>query len=211
MQTVYTLNLGAGLAGLADLRAVLVDAAGASVRTYGAGFIDLGGGQYMVTIDIPTAHRGAIRFYRAAEPAKFYCTLAVNPTSAPLGSTGIPSAVGDDGSLTLVRGDDYTSDVGRKLEWSGEAWPDLTDATISFSARSNRTGNAIEPIEGSVMVAGEGMQTIALELGSGETEDLEPGDEAYLFDLQAEIGGKFVTLVRGSIDVLEDVGEDEEG
>lgn len=83
----YTLSvslaLGAGRAGLTDLRAQLVDTAGVSVGTaVSAGFVALGSGNYLWTGSIPDGHRGAATFYSAADGSTILAAASINPEEA---------------------------------------------------------------------------------------------------------------------------------
>ena len=78
MITVYTLNLGNAKAGLLDLRAQRINTTGSVLATHTTGYVDLGSGQYLWLLDVPTDASGAMRFYSNAAPTVYYCTLAIN-------------------------------------------------------------------------------------------------------------------------------------
>lgn len=84
----YTLDinlaLGSGKAGIADLRAQLVDTVGANVgAAVSTGFVEIGAGNYLWHYGaFPDAHRGGVKFYSAAVPGTVLAFLAVNPEEA---------------------------------------------------------------------------------------------------------------------------------
>ncbi|MBM3216243.1 hypothetical protein FJZ36_15175 [Candidatus Poribacteria bacterium] len=106
-------------------------------------------------------------------------------------------------AVSLVRGDDYAADDGRSLDFTFENAPDLTGATITFSARTAYGESHSFAIEAEVLSADE----VRVELTSEDTEVLLPGVERYRFDIQAELDGtaRVVTLVAGKITVIEDM------
>lgn len=109
-------------------------------------------------------------------------------SSGPVSSTS---------SIEIVRGDDYSNDDSRSLEWTNAAgtWPDLTGATIDFGAtrtgETNFTGGT-----GSVIDASPGSsQKVRVEFTDAETM-IEPG--VWSYDVQATLSsGNIITLVSG--------------
>ena len=82
------LNLGAGKAGLTDLRAQLLDSETTVTATVSTGFTELSDGQYVWTYTLP-AGTAFVRFYSAADANDIYFTLAVaSDRSIPDGSGG---------------------------------------------------------------------------------------------------------------------------
>ena len=108
-------------------------------------------------------------------------------------------------ALSLVRGDDYTAALGRALSWTSDAWPDLAGATIRFSLQRIGASEADLTVAGSVVQAGTGEQTVQVELTHDDTASLQPGVNAYLYDVEARISEAVVTLARGYGSVLADV------
>lgn len=121
------------------------------------------------------------------------------------GGVVMTSPVATTGLLTLVRGDDYYSADGAALEWTSTEWPDLTGATIRFSLQRRSTGtNAIDRFEGSV-VTPTGTAKVRVELTAAQTDDLAPGKNLYIYDVEATLtGGNIRTLVHGQCDVIRD-------
>ena len=80
----FALSLGSGKAGLADLRAQLVDTGGASVgAAVSTGFVEIGAGNYLWHYAaIPDSHRGGVKFYSNATPATVLAFGALNPEEA---------------------------------------------------------------------------------------------------------------------------------
>ena len=104
-------------------------------------------------------------------------------------------------TITIVRGDDYTESASRKIVWtasSADQWPDLTDATITFTAK--RDSDSLTKT-GSVISA-TGTQSFQVELTASDT-DISIGWWDY--DVQATYtNGDVVTLVIGRMRVIQD-------
>ncbi len=85
----YTYSFGFNLAksdtGL-TLSAQLVDTDGASVgAAITTGFVEIGGGAYMLTCEVPDGHRGGIEVYDTAGPT-LKAFGAINPEEAEVAS-----------------------------------------------------------------------------------------------------------------------------
>ncbi len=107
--------------------------------------------------------------------------------------------------LTIVRGDDYLAADGRAPAWSSDDWPDLTAAAVQLTARDKTSGDVALSAAGEVTVAGAGDQTVRVELPTAATSVLRVGAQRYVFDVEATLaGGSVVTLVMGTVNVLED-------
>ena len=80
----FALALGSGKAGIADLRAQLVDTTGASVgAAVSTGFVEIGAGNYLWHYtSIPDGQRGGVKFYSNATPATVLAFGALNPEEA---------------------------------------------------------------------------------------------------------------------------------
>lgn len=82
---VYTASFGIALGpaftGIADMRAQLLDTAGATVgAAVSTGFVEIGSGFYTwVYASIPDSHRGSVKFYQNASPATILAVTAINP------------------------------------------------------------------------------------------------------------------------------------
>ncbi|QDU60001.1 hypothetical protein Pan216_08380 [Planctomycetes bacterium Pan216] len=131
------------------------------------------------------------------------------------GNLTIVSIVAASGTVTLVKGDDYTVSQGRALTWTTAAaatWPVLTDATILFRISGNTLLAA-----GEVVNATGANKSVRVELRCGQTIGLTPG--SYSYDLRAILdgssasssssddcvdGAETVTLARGTLVVLAD-------
>jgi len=111
--------------------------------------------------------------------------------------------VAQDQTLTLVRGDDYSAADGRALQWTGY-FPDLTGATITFTIASRRDYQAIVQATCTAAPGTEGAWTVTAELTSAQTSLLNPYDTSYVYDVEAVIDSRHVTLVRGRVEVLPD-------
>lgn len=103
---LLTLNLGSGSTGLNDLRAQLLDTAGATVGSeISTGFVELGGGSYSwLYAAFPDGFRGSVKFYRSGSAASPLVAGAINPeeaeyTDAKTSTRAIP---GD--AMTLAAG-----------------------------------------------------------------------------------------------------------
>lgn len=100
---------------------------------------------------------------------------------------------------TVVRGDDYQAADGRALEWGSSGWPNLTGASVLFTAETyghalSRAGSVVTPT---------GNAAVRAELSGADTGALPPG-RPYDYDVKATLaGGSEVTLARGRLLVLE--------
>lgn len=115
----------------------------------------------------------------------------------------VTSPVAASGDVEIIRGDDYSNLDGRALEWTNAAgtWPDLTGATITFTAE--QSGKAITKA-GTVIVPTGAAQKVRVELTAAETI-IAAG--TWSFDVQAALAtnGRIVTLLFGSLTVRADV------
>jgi hypothetical protein len=80
----FAIALSASKAGLSDLRAQLVDTAGADVGSaISTGFAEIGSGNYLWhCTTIPDAHRGGVKFYSLAASTVILAFAAINPEEA---------------------------------------------------------------------------------------------------------------------------------
>lgn len=129
--------------------------------------------------------------------------------TADLATQGPVSA--DGGTLTLVRGDDYTEDLGREITFSSESWPDLTNSFVEITIRRRR--EAFGTGSDGVLVNAEAIdvntignaQVVTFELNTALTTTLLPGVSTGKFDVQAILAdNSVVTLVTGLVTVTED-------
>ena len=123
------------------------------------------------------------------------------------GQVEVISPVDPDTSIiTLVRGDDYPDADGRALRWSSSQWPDLTGATITFTAQHISQPASVLQTAGAVLPPEAGSQTVQVELTSEQTDLLIPGVRAYWYDLEAKLASdRIVTLVKGQMTVEADI------
>jgi hypothetical protein len=116
----------------------------------------------------------------------------------------------DGGTLTLVRGDDYSIALGNEIEFSSTSWPDLTNSYIEMTIRRRREafgtgsdGVLVNTIGNSNTVGNS--QTVTFELNTTLTTVLLPGVSSGKFDVQAILDdNSVVTLVTGLVTVTED-------
>lgn len=116
----YTLDislaLGTSNAGLTDLRAQLVDTAGANVGSaVSTGFSDMGQGNYLWHYaSFPDGHRGGVKFYSNAAPSVTLAFAAINPEEAENLDTkvsGLVASVWAHGTRTLTSFGTLVADV----------------------------------------------------------------------------------------------------
>lgn len=104
----FSLALGAGKAGLTDLRAQLVDSTGVSVGSaVSTGFVEIGSQGFYLWhyAAIPDAHRGAVKFYSAAASSTILALAAINPQEAEnldISISGVAAAVWAYGNRILT-------------------------------------------------------------------------------------------------------------
>lgn len=115
------------------------------------------------------------------------------------------SPVSQGGDVEIVRGDSYTSALGRALSWTdaSAAWPTLTDALVTFELDDGGTS-----IDGTVVVATGSSKSVKVEPTVTETSAIAPG--VYDFAVVATYLGTGtsdredrVTLVRGKATVVD--------
>lgn len=124
-------------------------------------------------------------------------------TGAALGSSGggggsvtYLGPVASDGSISIVRGDDYKG--SRALTFTSAEWPTLTGATVVLTAISGTTVK-LGPITGIVT----GTHSLSLELTAAQTGALVPA--VYAFDIQATLAdASIATLLLGKLTCVSD-------
>jgi hypothetical protein len=215
----YTLDIGLALgtskAGLTDLRAQLVDTAGASVGgPVSTGFSDQGQGCYLWHYaSWPDGHRGGVKFYSNASPSVTLAFAAINPeegenldvkVSSRLpanvsSAVTVTGPVAEGGEVEIVKGDDYAAADGRALEWTSTTWPNLTGATITFRVLQQIRDDVLLTKAGSV-VTPTGTAKVRVELTAAETGALSAG--GHRFEVVATLSsGRVATLVRDTFTV----------
>lgn len=122
----------------------------------------------------------------------------------------VTSPLAPDGeTMTIVQGDDYYAADGRSFEWSSDGWPDLTGATVVWTATRPAVPADTFTVNMTVEAAGVGTQTVRLELPKATTKEMTAdGEESYKFDVQATlVSSHIVTLVspESAINVQADI------
>jgi hypothetical protein len=124
-----------------------------------------------------------------------------------------PVEVGDQTRLTLVRGDDYAAADGRALQFTADDWPNLTGLSEAKLTARHRSADMklFEKTDlVSARILGSGTQKLVFELTPAQTGTLPPTPFKKLaanevkFDVQAIVSDRILTLVRGTVDVVED-------
>ncbi len=224
----YTLDislaLGTSQTGL-TLSAQLVDTAGANVGSaVTTGFTEIGLGNYLWHYtQWPDGHRGGVKFSTTGGTLKAF--VAINPEEAEnlqgsltaaraakldligSGMATVTQPVLDGGDIRTIRGDSYSTQESRALDWATTAagvWPTLTGATINFTGRSLADVSVLTRT-GTIITATGANKKVRITLASSHTSALAVGP--YKFDIQATITAstRKVTLVRGRWDLLEDM------
>ena len=137
----FALALGSGKAGLADLRAQLVDTGGANVGSaVSTGFVEIGAGNYLWHYAaIPDSHRGGVAFYSNATPATVLAFGAVNPeeaenADAKTSTRSVYAGADTAGTGTLLGRILGTLDTGTHKPQGGDAYAVVTSATYGNDA-----------------------------------------------------------------------------
>jgi hypothetical protein len=129
---------------------------------------------------------------------------------AALGKIGtgvfeVDSPIGPSGNVSVVRGDDYAAADNRQIDFIGTTvnqWPDLTGATLAFTAREI-SSDAVILTKVPTVVTPTGTQKFRLELASADTKNL--GARTYKYDVEATLSStRKVTLASGDFKVIED-------
>ena len=81
-ELTFGISLGTGRQS-STLRARLLNASGSPINSeITTGFSNVGGGNYLLTTDIPDFHRGAIKFYEPGSAASPLAIAPINPQTA---------------------------------------------------------------------------------------------------------------------------------
>lgn len=134
-------------------------------------------------------------------------TVALSGTTIASGLVTTVNPVAQDGSLSLVRGDDYLAADGRALDFTDASalWPTITGATITATFRDTYSGTRLLTATGAVTVGSGAGKSVRLELTSAQTKGFRPGAPGLRFDIEATLTNTHVvTLVRGTVTVLGD-------
>lgn len=125
---------------------------------------------------------------------------AINAKTAGISASAfsIVSPVATNGTITVIRGDDYKNADGRALSFTLSSAPSIVGATIALLVQ---TGVAATTSFSGVVTSATACY---VELTSAQTLALNVGNMAY--DLQATLSdGSIVTLVQGTLSVQADV------
>lgn len=131
--------------------------------------------------------------------------IAANTSLISVGNVTVVSPLSADGqTISLVRGDSYKDAQGRAFAFTSSDWPDLTEATLVFTAKKGSS-----TITGTVIKSdvGGSSQTIKVELSSTATAAAAVALPAnpYRWDVQATIDGETITIIpNGTLLVAED-------
>lgn len=102
------------------------------------------------------------------------------------------------GTIQVVRGDDYKSADGRAFLFPSYKWPNLTGATVTFTA--TRGVDFPITVTATAPTAGTGLQVVQVELPANKTSLLAVASKQrpYYFDIQATLASSsnVVTLIR---------------
>jgi hypothetical protein len=117
----------------------------------------------------------------------------------------VQSQATNGGLLVLITGDDYTIATNRPETWSGNAWANLSGATISLVIKEASTGTVAATIAGTVVTAGTGTQTVQVQVPNAITGTLTPGGPGvYRYKVIATWPGPIVqTLALGPVSVMD--------
>jgi hypothetical protein len=119
------------------------------------------------------------------------------------------SPIMQNGSISIVAGDDYYNADGRALTWTSSAgvWPNLTGATIALTGNLSPSippngGSRSYNVAGVVSAGGTGTQSVYVELPKATTIAMAVGAMAYDFALIATLSdGHLATLAQGTLTV----------
>lgn len=82
----FSISLGSSKAGL-TLNAQIVDSAGANVgAAITTGFVEIGGGCYLLSASVPDDQQGGIKFYESGVPGTILAFCAINPSEQDQGN-----------------------------------------------------------------------------------------------------------------------------
>lgn len=114
----------------------------------------------------------------------------------------ISNPIAADGTVSVVRGDDYNAADGRKLVWTdnGNVWPDLTGASIKVTVRDLNDQQLVQ-LTGAVDVATGSPKKVSAQ---PTATDLAIAVGHHKYDVEATISTRKVTLLRGTWRVFED-------
>lgn len=200
------------------LRAQLVNSDGTNNGSLvTTGFANLSNGEYSWVGTIPDSFKGWAQFSSVANGYQTSCPINgelpliadIDSKVQSIGSATVTvvNPVATDQTITIVRGDDYSSGLGNRPSWSSSTWPNLTGATVKWACRSRYSGElALSDIACVISNAGQASQTVTLPLARAQTSMLALGTRQYEYDIEATTtAGDKITLVRGEMTVLEDI------
>jgi hypothetical protein len=191
----FGITLGSTDIGLtSDLRAQLMDTEAAPVgAAISTGFVEVGGGNYMLTCSIPSGHKGGIKFYNQStddilafaainpEDDEYKALIKAKTDTLGAGKVQVNSPVTPSGDATIYAGYDMTAANGLALDFLDPGdWPDLTGAQVTFAARNHD----IFTLQGVVLDPGGANQIARFEPLAVDTAGLFESDK-WFFDVYA--------------------------
>lgn len=102
----------------------------------------------------------------------------------------------------IVRGDDYSDADNRSFKFTGGlGWPDLTGATVAWTASSSSVESTLD-VPATVQIPTGPNKVIAAVLNAATTASLQAAN--YRYKLTATlVSGRTVTLISGKLSVVE--------
>lgn len=214
-----SLTLGSAKAGLADLRAQLVNTGGANVgAAVSTGFTEIDSGMYLWHYAaFPDGHRGGVRFYSNATPAATLAFVSVNPEEAENADakTSTRSTLAAGAQMDLVDAPNATARDA--LATTVEAHLlDEGDAQMLINAIVGAIGNVnvdevalIAAIRADLERAGGNLNTIVGRLTAQRAANLDSITEARLAELDAaNLPADLDTVKTNAAAILADTGTD---
>lgn len=203
----FLTNAPTGLTG--SLGFEVVDTSGAVIVAHTtAGIAEITTGNYHKSFTAPASNGKYLVVWDASgvsagEELLVGATLDQIANAIVGGTITVVNAVGSDGDISIIRGDDYLAADGRDLQWADGSWPDLTGASIVFTSRSGDDALGVSKAGAVITPSGTGKR-IRVELTAAETS--AHLTENYKFDIRATLAdGHKVTLVQARMTVMEDI------
>ena len=196
------INLGDGNTGI-TLTGQLVTTSGvASGDAISTGFIEIGGGYYLLTTTIVNGFRGGLKIlsgvtlmaFFAINPEEIEYLAGINTRTSIQVNVVVLSPVLENGDVETIQGDAYSTERGTALSWKtgGEA-PDLTDATLTvvIDGEINLTGAVVDP-SGSD-------QEVSCDLTAAQSQAITAGEHTFWIEAEwDDAPGEPHTFVTGT-------------
>jgi hypothetical protein len=176
----FAIPLGAGKAGLTDLRAQLYDSAGSNVGSaVSTGFFAVGDAGYHWSGSIPDSHRGGVKFYSNAASSVILAFAALNPEEAEY----------TDAKTSEAGGTDWTSDEREQIRDALGVTGDKTSATGGQLQDKSEPGDKMDLVD-----APNAFALLAIQSGLATSTEI-----AALPDAAAVVDELWAKLVDGAI------------